>query len=108
MTERYGYSIAEELIFDIYCQFGLWEDAQEHLKAWKRSKRWLDDNGEFIPNAENFLDPGKGYMKNKPAPANQGSNASVWGSAQLGEAEIGVIHRMLSEPDPGDTPDEEV
>lgn len=70
----------------------------DHLAAWKASKRWLDDGGEYIPNAENFLDPDKGYMKNKPAPAKQAVPKGA--SGELGAAEMEAIQRVLRENPP--------
>lgn len=69
----------------------------EHLNAWKLSQRWIDDGGGFIPNAENFLDPDRGYMKNKPAPAKQSHNWANNGERQLDQYEIEAIHRVLNE-----------
>lgn len=65
----------------------------EHLEAWKKSQRWMDDNGEFIPNAENFLDPDRGYIKNKPAPAKQAAPKGA--SGELGAAELEAIQQVL-------------
>lgn len=65
------------------------------LDAWKKSKRWLDDNGEYIPNAENFLDPEKGYLSHVPTPAKQAIPKGA--SGELGEAELEAIRNVLSE-----------
>lgn len=65
------------------------------LDAWKKSKRWLDDNGEYIPNAENFLDPEKGYLSHVPTPAKQAIPKGA--SGELGEAELEAIRNILSE-----------
>lgn len=65
------------------------------LDAWKRSKRWTDDNGEFIPNAENFLNPQKGYLYTAPPPAKQPIPKGA--SGQLGEAEMEAIQKVLKE-----------
>lgn len=69
----------------------------EYLEAWKLSQRWTDDDGGFIPNAENFLDPDRGYMRNKPAPAKQ---TNIWtnnSERKLDQYEIEAIHRVLNE-----------
>ena len=69
----------------------------DHLNAWKLSQRWIDDGGGFIPNAENFLDPDRGYMKSKPAPAKQ---TNIWansGERKLDEDEIAAIRRVMAE-----------
>ena len=65
------------------------------LDAWKKSKRWTDDDGEFIPNAENFLNPQKGYLYQIPAPAKQGVPKGA--SGVLGEAELEAIQKVLRE-----------
>ena len=72
------------------------ERIMECLDAWKRSKRWMDDNGEFIPNAANFLDPGKGYLDTKPAPGKQPIPKGA--SGEPGEAELEAIRRVLAQP----------
>jgi hypothetical protein len=70
----------------------------DHLNAWKLSQRWIDDGGGFIPNAENFLDPDRGYMKNKPAPAKQNGYFN-WpdGKRPLDEDDIAAIRRVMAE-----------
>lgn len=73
----------------------------EHLNAWKLSKRWLDDNGEFIPNAKNFLDPNKDYLSTKPTPAKQ--TIPKGASGELGAAELEAIQRVLQDRDPRET-----
>lgn len=75
----------------------------EHLNAWKLSQRWIDDGGGFIPNAENFLDPDRGYMKNKPAPAKQ-NGCFNWpdGKRQLDEDDIAAIRRVMAETEETD------
>ena len=69
----------------------------DHLNAWKLSQRWIDDGGGFIPNAENFLDPDRGYMKNKPAPAKQSHNWTNNAERQPDQYEIEAIQRVLNE-----------
>jgi hypothetical protein len=59
------------------------------LEDWKKSRRWLDDGGEYIPSAANFLS--KGYWKNPPTPAARG------GSRQPDSDEIAAIQRMMRE-----------
>ena len=65
------------------------------LEAWKKSRRWLDDDGEYIPKPENFLDPGKEYLSKTPAPAKQPIPKGA--SGVLGEAELEAIQKVLSE-----------
>lgn len=79
----------------------------KHLDAWKKSQRWLDDNGAYIPNAENFLDPDRGYMRNKPLPAKKKECDWTPGQRPLDAEEIEAIHRLLNKPLPEiDLPDE--
>ena len=65
------------------------------LEGWKKSKRWTDDDGEYIPKPENFLVPTKGYLFKTPAPAKQPIPKGA--SGVLGEAELEAIQRVLSE-----------
>ena len=67
----------------------------ERLEGWKCSKRWTDDNGEFIPNPENFLDPDKGYLAATPPRAKQVIPKGARG--QLGDAELEAIQRVMGE-----------
>ena len=67
----------------------------ERLEGWKCSKRWTDDNGEFIPNPENFLDPDKGYLSSTPPRAKQ--TIPKGASGQLGDAELEAIQRVMGE-----------
>ena len=67
----------------------------ERLEGWKCSKRWTDDNGEFIPNPENFLDPDKGYLTTTPPRAKQ--TIPKGASGQLGDAELEAIQRVMGE-----------
>lgn len=65
------------------------------LNDWKSSKRWMDDDGEYIPNAENFLDPQRGYLSYNPVPAKK--SIPMGASGELGEAELEAIQRALKE-----------
>lgn len=38
VEKRYGYDGAARMVFEIYCQFGMWEEASQHLKSWKKRK----------------------------------------------------------------------
>ena len=40
--------------------------AVENLDAWINCKQWQQDNGEYIPNICNYLDPNKKYITNPP------------------------------------------
>lgn len=76
------------------------QDILDHLEAWKGSRRWMDDGGSFIPAPKNFLSPDRGYMKNKPLPANQ--KECGWGSGgrPLDADDIEAIQRMMGKPIP--------
>lgn len=39
------------------------------LEAWKKSERWTEQNGRFIPGAAKFLREREAYWGNPPAPA---------------------------------------
>lgn len=67
------------------------------LEAWKKSNRWLDDNGEYVPSAANFL--AKGYWKSPPVPA-QPKGIPMGASGVLGEAELEAIQKVLREEVP--------
>jgi len=68
------------------------------LEAWKKSSRWLDNGGAFVPSAANFLT--KGYWKTTPAPApasKKGCPADT--SRKLDDDEREAIRRMLAAPE---------
>lgn len=67
------------------------------LEMWKKSRRWLDDCGEFIPTAANFLS--KGYWKNVPAPQKQPLPKGASGG--LGEAELEAIRHIMAQDEEG-------
>ena len=68
----------------------------ERLEVWKKSKRWTDDGGAYIPLPVNFLTPGKGYIQGPlPAPVKQAAPSGASGT--LGEAEMEAIRKVLSE-----------
>lgn len=66
------------------------------LEAWKKSRRWREDGGQYIPNAANFLDPGKGYLGKYPKPM-EDSGKAVAPSMTLGDAEMEAIARVLKQ-----------
>jgi len=66
------------------------------LEAWKKSRRWREDGWEYIPNAANFLEPGRGYIDRVPA-SYVPTGGAVKPSMQLGEAELEAIQRALRE-----------
>ena len=66
------------------------------LDAWKKSARWLDNGGAYVPSAANFLS--KGYWKvNPPLASASRKDIPTGASGQLGEAELEAIQRVLSE-----------
>lgn len=68
----------------------------ERLEVWKKSKRWTDDDGAYIPLPVNFLTPGKGYITGPlPAPAKQAVPTGASGT--LGESEMEAIRKVLCE-----------
>lgn len=66
-----------------------------NLEAWKKSRRWRQDDGGYIPNAANFLDPGKGYLGKYPKPMED--SGKVAPSMTLGDAEMEAIARVLKQ-----------
>ena len=75
---------------------GMAEDILSCLEAWKKSRRWREDGGEYIPNAANFLDPDKGYLGKYPKPM-EDSGKAVAPSMTLGDAEMEAIARVLKQ-----------
>ena len=75
---------------------GMAEDILSCLEAWKKSRRWREDGGEYIPNAANFLDPDKGYLGKSPKPM-EDSGKAVVPSMTLGAAEMEAIARVLKQ-----------
>ena len=69
----------------------------EKLEAWKRSKRWTDDGGAFIPLPMNFLDISKGYILGTPPQAAKLAGGTAPGERKLDEDEIAAIRRMMTE-----------
>ena len=65
----------------------------QRLEAWKQSKRWAD--AEFIPKAENFLNPEREYLFTSPSPAKQPVPKGT--SGELGTAELEAIQKVLGE-----------
>ena len=39
LTEKYGFDSWEQMKFDIFCQFGMWEEARQHLEVWKKNRK---------------------------------------------------------------------
>ncbi len=65
------------------------------LDAWKLSQRWTSDGGAFIPLAENFLDPGRGYLTAVPSAG--AAKGVPYGCTGIGEADREIIKKMLME-----------
>lgn len=66
---------------------------RESLAAWKQSRQWLDDNGQFIPTAARWLR--KRRWECTPAPGKQPIPKGA--SGELGQAELEAIQRVLQE-----------
>ena len=65
------------------------------LEAWKKSSRWTDKGGEYIPSPANFLT--KGYWKIVPTPVASKVDVSV--GRPLDADEIAAIQRLMKEPE---------
>ena len=65
------------------------ERLMEALECWKRSRQWTQDNGRFIPKAENFLKE----RYHLQAPKKPVSNGAL---GQLGKAELEAIERLMN------------
>jgi hypothetical protein len=68
-----------------------------NLDRWKRSDRWLSDGGKFIPNAVNYLNPTRGYIKGTPPAPSQGRTQTIYGCSESGPLDREIIKRMLEE-----------
>lgn len=91
VTSIYGYESADKMKFDIYCQFGQWEKARQHLKEWKRSNRKRD----LQHGAEVKLDLLLGEYKKARAALAKGAkkfNPSDYQYLQLTMAELDGDH----------------
>ena len=64
----------------------------EALECWKRSRQWTQDNGRFIPKAENFLKE-RYHLQAPKKPVPMGA------SGHLGKAEMEAIERLMHESD---------
>ena len=60
------------------------------LECWKQSRQWRQDNGRFIPKAENFLK--EMYHLQIPEGA-----VPMGASGHLGKAELEAIEQLLME-----------
>ncbi len=66
------------------------------LEGWKKSRKWLDDNGEFVPAAAKWLN--KKRWTFVPQPAETGKkDVPLGASGVLGPAELEAIQRVLRE-----------
>lgn len=65
------------------------ERLMEALECWKRSRQWTQDNGRFIPKAENFLKE----RYHLQAPKKPVPNGAL---GQLGKAELEAIERLMN------------
>ena len=66
------------------------------LEAWKKSSRWMDDNGAFIPQPANFLSEKRGYLTASQPPArSQKQSCPKGASGELGAAEMDAIRQLF-------------
>ena len=65
----------------------------DNLAAWKKTSRWLEDGGRYIPGAAKFLSD-EGYWKCKPASAAESGKPK---ERQLDAEEMAAIKRMMAE-----------
>lgn len=65
------------------------------LEAWKKSERWAEDGGRYIPSAAKWLRDRRWEIT--PPPGKQ--KVPMGASGQLGEAELEAIQRVLREVD---------
>ena len=70
------------------------DELMENLRLWKKSARWANEGGRYIPNPAAFLD--KGYWRNAPPVSTGGPyRGEIKASGTLGEAEKENIRRIL-------------
>lgn len=65
------------------------------MEAWKKSERWSDDGGRYIPSAAKWLRDRRWEIS---PPAGK-QRVPMGASGQLGEAELEAIQRVLREVD---------
>lgn len=88
IAEKYGYDSAEQLKFKIYCQFGLWDAADAHLKAWRKTGRKRNRR-----NAASIkLDLYRGRL-------DQARNAIAAGEEKLNSGDLENLRLQLAELD---------
>ena len=69
--------------------------ATENLAAWKNSRDWSKDDGQYVPGLTRYLTSGMWADKPKKTELPKGA------SGELGEAELEAIRRVLAEPADG-------
>ena len=65
------------------------------LEAWRRSDRWTEDGGRYIPSAAKWLRDRRWEIT---PPAGK-QKVPMGASGRLGEAELEAIQRVLREVD---------
>ena len=91
IAEKYGYDAAEQLKFDIYCQFGLWDAANAHLKVWRKTGK----KRNRLNAASIKLDMYLGLL-------DQARNAIAAGEKKLNSGDLENLRLQMAELD-GDT-----
>ena len=66
--------------------------ATENLAAWKNSRDWSKDDGQYVPGLTRYITSGMWADKPKKTELPKGA------SGELGEAELEAIRRVLAEP----------
>lgn len=66
--------------------------ATKNLAAWKNSRDWSKDDGQYVPGLTRYLTSGMWADKPKKTELPKGA------SGELGEAELEAIRRVLAEP----------
>lgn len=66
----------------------------EAVEAWKRSARWAEEGGRYIPNGARFLE--EGYYLQKPEPAKPVQGTIYGCSGELGQAELEAIRNVMA------------
>lgn len=69
--------------------------ATENLAAWKNSRDWSKDDGQYVPGLTRYLTSGMWADKPRKTELPKGA------SGELGEAELEAIRRVLAEPADG-------
>lgn len=63
--------------------------ARKNFAAWMQSANWKNENARYVPRFDNFVI--KGYWRRPPPEL----HSSMWGSGDLGAAELEAIKKVL-------------